>query len=363
MPAHDDILIVGGYGVVGRMIAQHIAPVFPGRLLIAGRDAAKAKALCRALGNGARPRALNINDTQALGGALAGVGTVMVCAAQRTPHLLHAAAANGLAYTDLSPRLQLLSGIGELEQISRKTGARILLGTGLSPGISNVMARQLANELGSVERILTAIFFSLGDTFGEDSLRHVFESLERPFGWRDHGHMRSAQPFGEPLRLAFPDPIGWRTTYTFPWSDVVYYPKTLGARTAIGRIALDPAWLASAAELLARAHVLPRVSRVLLGGERSLRMRSLKQHYAAHNDFSLVVEAEGAGRTRRMSLVGKGQARATAAGASEMLRMLVAGEIAAPGLWFAEQVVVPERFFRALARSGWHVQINAVRDS
>lgn len=358
MPTPEDLLIVGGYGVVGQLIAAQTAPLFPGRVVIAGRSIGKAEETCRVLGHGTRPRAFDMADAHAVASALPGVGAVMVCVAQRTPHLIQAAAELGLAYTDLSPRLAFWSGIGELAQTARRTGARILLGTGLSPGVSNVMARQLAHELGGVDRIQTAIFLSLGDTYGPDSLRHVFESLDHPFEVHEDGHSRHAQPFGEPLRVTFPAPVGTRVTYTFPWSDVVYYPKTLGARSAVGRFALDPAWLGSAAGLLARAGLLPRVAAAALGGDDSKALRWLKQHYAQRDDFALVVEVEAGRRTRSMSLAGKKQARVTATAAAEMLRMLASREITAKGLSFAEQVIDPNAFFASLARAGYRIHVS-----
>ena len=33
------------------------------------------------------------------------------------------------------------------------------------------------------------------------------------------------------------------------WSDVVYYPETLGARTSLGRFAIEPAWAGRLAAL------------------------------------------------------------------------------------------------------------------
>src|SRR3990167_3831374 len=47
-----DVLIVGGYGVVGSPIAAHLDPLYPGRVVTAGRDERKAQAACDAIGAG-----------------------------------------------------------------------------------------------------------------------------------------------------------------------------------------------------------------------------------------------------------------------------------------------------------------------
>ena len=54
-----DILVVGGYGVVGRRIATRLAPLFHGRVVIAGRDEQTVTALCRELGQSTRARRID----------------------------------------------------------------------------------------------------------------------------------------------------------------------------------------------------------------------------------------------------------------------------------------------------------------
>ncbi len=85
MLSPPDILIVGGYGVVGRRIAAQLAPRFPGRVLIAGRDERQAEALCRELGQGTRVRRMDVEDAASIEPALDGVGTVNVHKLKQLP--------------------------------------------------------------------------------------------------------------------------------------------------------------------------------------------------------------------------------------------------------------------------------------
>lgn len=347
------ILVVGGYGVVGRRIAAYLAPVFPGRVVIAGRDEARARAQAGEVGHGARARRTDVEDPASVQATLDGVGTVMVCVAQRELHLLRASIARGLAYTDIAPRLAFWQGAEEMHETALRTGARVLLGAGLSPGISNMMAGRLARRLGRLERIETAISLGIGDQYGPDSLTHILEAVTRPFRLVEGGRVRDALPFSEGARAAFPAPVGPRTAYLFPWSDVVYYPKTLGVETAVGRFALDPPWLGRLASLLVRAGAPRWLERpgLLRGHRRGL--ECLGSHYEGRDDFALVVAAEAHGRTMTMSLAGRRQAEATAAGAAELARELVETEAIPPGVWLPEQVVPHDRFFERLAARGW----------
>lgn len=353
-----DILVVGGYGVVGRRIAARLAPEFPGRVVIAGRDEQKAAALCRELGHGARTRRIDVDHAASIGPALDGVGTVMTCVAQRDLQLLRASVARGVAYTDIAPRLAFWQGAEEMAAEARRTGARVVLGAGLSPGISNMMARQLSQAVGSVDRIETAILLSLGDEYGPDSLDHVLEAVTQPFQVLEEGRRYDAAPFSHGREVAFPQPLGPHTAYLFPWSDVVYYPKTLGARTALGRFALEPKWAGRLASVLVRAGARRWLRRpgMLRGNRRAI--DRLKRRYAGQDRFALVVTVEGDRRVLSMSLSGRHQADATAAGAAELARALAAGEVDRAGVWLPEEVISHERFFEALASRGWRATVD-----
>lgn len=353
MSSAAEILVAGGYGVVGARIAAHLAGYFPGRVVIAGRDEQRAAATCREIGYGTKPRRMDVDEPASIGTALQNVGTVMTCVAQREMHLLRMSIARGLAYTDIAPRLAFWQGAEELRAEARRTGARILLGAGLSPGISNMMAKRLGAALGQVERIESALLLSLGDEYGPDSLKHLLEAVKQPYSVIEDGRPRQALPFSEGESVAFPEPHGARTAYLFPWSDVVSYSKTLGAKTALGRFALDPAWAGLLVSLLVRAGAQRWLDRSgVFRGNRNV-MDRLKQLYRRRDRFALVVTAEGGGRMMSMSLAGRHQADVTAAGAAELARALISGEMMEAGVWLPEQVVSHERFFEKLGALGW----------
>jgi saccharopine dehydrogenase-like NADP-dependent oxidoreductase len=64
------------------------------------------------------------------------------------------------------------------------------------------------------------------------------------------------------------------------------------------------------------------------------------------------VEVHGTRGRVRASLIGHGQASATAIGAAAVVRSLAQGEVEQPGIWLAEQVVLPKPFFERLATRG-----------
>src|SRR5262249_12868259 len=138
----------------------------------------------------------------------------------------------------------------------------------------------------------------------------------------------------------------------FPFSDQVFFPTTLGARTAVTRLALDPPWLGGVLSILVRTGITSSLARRSGGGASQRMIRWLQRRYTGHNWYGLVVEVEGPHGSVQASLAGRGQADITALGAAAIARGLIDGQVAQPGLWLAEQVVPLESFFGHLAANG-----------
>ncbi|HYQ82415.1 MAG TPA: saccharopine dehydrogenase NADP-binding domain-containing protein, partial [Rubrobacter sp.] len=247
-----DILITGGYGTVGRRVAADLAPDYPGRVVVAGRSAEKAAQLTVELGHGVRGRRVDVGEPDSVEAALDGVGVVMSCIDQPEPHLLRAAIGCGLAYTDIAPHLMTRRPTEAMKAEAAQTGARIVLGTGLAPGISSLLARLGADRVGAVESVKSNVLLSVGDTYGPASRAYLMEEIAVPYAVCIEGREVPTRPFGGHARVKFPPPLGKRTAYPFPFSDQVFFPKTLAARTALSRLALEPPWLGALLSVLLR---------------------------------------------------------------------------------------------------------------
>lgn len=357
----NGILIVGGTGTIGRRLAKNLAPDYPNRVIVAARNIEKARELAAELGQGVRARRVDVGDRSSVDAALADVGVVMSCVAQlETPSLLLASIANGLGYTDIAPiAMKRPSYPAEVTAEAVRTGARVILGAGLVPGISNMLARMGADCVGSVDAVETTCLLSVGDEYGADSRRYLAKEITGQFKVRINGEELLARPFTRPRRIEFAPPLGTVTARLFPFSDQIYYPATLGATTAVSRLALMPPWisggLAIALPLIGGALAKPST-----GPSRRLEwlMEWLKRRYAGLDRWGVHVEVRGARGVHRASLQGRGQADATALSASTFVRALVEGEVDHPGIWTAEQVVPVGRFLDRIAVYGLALNVH-----
>jgi saccharopine dehydrogenase-like NADP-dependent oxidoreductase len=338
---------------VGRRVAAELAPDYPDRVVVAGRSAQKAAHLAAELGHGVRGRRVDVGDPGSIEAALGGVGVVMSCIDQPEPHLLRAAIGRGLAYTDIAPHLMTRRPTETMKAKAARMGARIVLGAGLAPGISSLLARLAADRVGVVEGVEVGVLLSVGDSYGPASRAYLLEEMALPYAVRIDGAESPRRPFAAPARVDFPRPLGERTAYLFPFSDQVFFPETLGARTALSRLALDPPWLGTLLSALVRLRVTT-VLRLRAGAEERVQRLStmLQRRYKGRDFYGVVVEVRGARGLVRASLVGRGQASGTAIGAVALVRSLAEGEVERPGVWLAEQVVPTGPFLERLAARG-----------
>jgi saccharopine dehydrogenase-like NADP-dependent oxidoreductase len=352
MAERGSILIVGGYGEVGRRIAAHLAPDYPDRIIIAGRNPLRASSLADRVGHGVRPMRLDIDDRAAIGAAIKGVSLLVACVRQREPHLLRAAIEHGLAYTDIAP-FGIWREAVALRATAQAKEARIVLGAGLVPGISSVLARAAAERLGEIDVLHTSLLLATGDAFGPDALDYLLSEITRSFVVVEDGHERSVRSFTDGRRVRFPAPIGSRVAYRAPFTDQLSYPETLGARTAACRLTLDPPWVTALVAALVRSRVVYLTDRPGLRPALKRLIVTLQRAYAGRDRYALVVEAGNrSGGSLRLSVTGHNQSEGTAIGATLIAAALDRGEVDCPGVWFPEQVIAVDPFFAGLSAQG-----------
>jgi saccharopine dehydrogenase-like NADP-dependent oxidoreductase len=344
------ILVVGGSGAVGSRLAALLAPRWPAGVIVAARDEARVRRVARAIGGAARGARLDVDDPSAVSAALAEACLVVNCVPLRAPfHLMREAIEAGLAYTDVSPAPIWEAGLA-LAPLAARSGARVILGAGLAPGASSVMARALAERLGGLDAIDVTLQFHVGDEIGDAALETLIELSARTLRGVRAGQPHAFRAFDEAREIRLGEPPRARLAYRAPFTDQLWFAASLGARSAATWLALEPAWAGRMVAVLARrgmASALDKPTRrrvairVLQAAARPLRIRG--------RDFALVVEARGPQGSGRLELGGRCEPQGTAIAASLAVRALLGEQSIPPGVWFPEQVIAPAWFFPCMA--------------
>ena len=211
-----NVLIVGGYGVVGRQIAALLASRHPGAsLTLAGRSASAAQAAAREV-----PGAQGLRVDIAAPAPLAGLDRlpdVVVCAANDADdHLLAQAAARGIPLIDITRWTERIhSGAARLPALPGGPAVRapIVFASSWMAGVAATLAREAAAAFGEVERIDIDILYALKDRSGPNSVEYM-DRLATPFRVTEDGRSVLVRPFGDLRDVAFGGGPSARTART-----------------------------------------------------------------------------------------------------------------------------------------------------
>jgi saccharopine dehydrogenase (NAD+, L-lysine-forming) len=155
----ENILILGGYGNTGRLIAEYLLPECQANLLIAGRDAARAEALAHLLKEKYPGRVsalkLDAGDASAMHDALEGV-QLLVAASSTSQYVEETARAcldQAVDYLDVQYSTRKIKVLQSLRSQIEHSGRTFITDGGFHPGLPAVLVRSAALKF---ERLLKA---------------------------------------------------------------------------------------------------------------------------------------------------------------------------------------------------------------
>ena len=119
--AKDKILVVGGYGHVGRTISTQLANHFPGRVIVAGRNYQKAEAFSQETEQTMLPLRLDISAPDAYDDLLKNVSIVVMCLDQADTSFIEACLCRGIHYVDITATYSFLSKVEALDAEAKKS--------------------------------------------------------------------------------------------------------------------------------------------------------------------------------------------------------------------------------------------------
>ena len=347
------ILLVGGYGHVGTVLAHELAVRYPGQLVIAGRHRDRAEALAATLPGGADAAQVDVQDEASVKLAAQQAKLIVNCSLdQRAPTLLRAAFAHASAYLDIGANATAIAGMLELSAEAAQHGTCALVAAGLDPGCTNILAA-LASELaGGAHTINVSLLLSLGDAFGEAAIDYMLEAIAAPTHIDYQGRRQELYAYRERRHCEFPPPYGRKRTYRYPFPEQAFFAETLQVKQAANWYAMDSA----AINILLLASVRLGFTRLL--GQESIRgvtrwaFRQLSRLPGGRDDVCALAEAQGPNGTWRVSLTSHQESKTTALCALPIVEALYEGKLALPGVWLPEQVVDPRVYVHALTDLG-----------
>ncbi len=371
------IIILGGCGAMGSEATRDLARTSDfEEIVIADADLTRAEALAAELGGG-RVRAIQVDahDETALTESLRGFDVVANCTTYHFGLIATRAAIDArVNYLDLGGLYNTPKQL-EMDKEARRAGVTICLGSGATPGVTNLMARAAADQLDQVDEVHIAFasFRSIAPSPGLlDTVLDEFSPNSRRFFWQD-GKFIETPAFSSAKQVRFAEPVGEIETYYVPHSETHTIHRFLGKGVRL--VDVRGTWRPEIMRALRTFADLGLTgdATLELDGQTISTRKFLRAHILEHAAdfcgegewaFLLNVEVVGQqnGRTSRIEYVSRHPARAewgtaatammTGIPASIAAQRLARGEVSRTGVLAPEACFDPQSFFAELAARG-----------
>jgi lysine 6-dehydrogenase len=208
--------VLGGAGLMGRAVVWDLAGARDVReIVVADFDVSRAKQVARKFGRGkARAVFVDVRDLKKLAGQMHGATVVLNCTQYNwNLEVMRAALAANVHYMDLGGLYHMTKKQFALDKDFRRIGKLAIPGMGGAPGITNVMARALADKMDRVDAI--KVFNAGADVQKYDSpiaysfsIATILDELTMaPIHFTGGKYVAKAM-LCEPEPATFPAPIG-----------------------------------------------------------------------------------------------------------------------------------------------------------
>ena len=381
------VVILGGSGAMGRIIARDLVRHGRGRIEVVIADRARPQ---RAI-PGVRVVSLDITQRASLRRALSGAWATIASLPYRFNLLaMEGALAAGTHYLDLGGLFHMTRRQLPRASAFARRGRMAILGVGSAPGILNVMAAHAGRHFDTVSEVHCLVGATdrtryretspLGFGYSVDTLLDEFSLPSAVFRGGEWRMVPALDP-GERIDVRFPAPIGRIPVDTTLHSEVATLPlhfRERGIREVTFRQGFDPEFMERLGLLvrlgLAETAALPGQGTNQTGcAPRELLLRLLERlpkpvpagDPERHEVLRTVVRGRRRGRTATVTTDcvvgpragnGVGPDIDTGAPPSIAVQLMLAGAIPIrPGVWAPEQVIPAEPFVRELERRGMRV--------
>lgn len=321
------ILVIGGYGHVGRTISKEMGNRFPGQVIVAGRSIQKSAQLSRETKGRVGSMALDIFDPELnVEKALDDVSLVIMCLDQQNTSFVEQIIRKGVDYIDITAASDFLTAMERLDDFAKKAASSVVISIGLEPGLTNLLASRIVAALDETQHIDVFVMLGMGDTHGDAAIQWTLENANAEFAVLEKGIKKSVASFGDGQKVDLPG-IGQRTAYRFNFPDQHSLPKTLGVNSVSSYLCFDLEYVTKIFAWLKRTGALRILRRKWV---MDLMIQSLKYLNFGSDQFLLKVEVlgkeNGASVKRSAAIFGKGEAHMTGMIAAQVAQRVYLGD-------------------------------------
>ncbi|MBM7624102.1 saccharopine dehydrogenase NADP-binding domain-containing protein [Sporohalobacter salinus] len=308
----DKILVVGGYGKVGRVICRDLGKKFPGKVIAGGRNYKKAKKFAKTTNGNVSPLELDVNVNPKKNNILEGVSIVIMCIDQKNIQFIKCCLRKGVNYIDITASYNFLSEVELLHNTAKSSGVTAILSVGLSPGLTNLLVQYSKNHFDVLEKVDISVILGLGEEHGKAAVEWMIDNINTTFQANKNGTEREIKSFTDGKKVDFFKTESNRTAYRFNFPEQHVLPKTLNVKEVSHRICFDSKFITRILAFLKKLGILNFLELKKL---RNAVVKFLNNIHLGSDKFIVKVKAFGKkeGKTTdfEFSILGNNQTRIT----------------------------------------------------
>lgn len=357
------ILILGGTGYTGRLIARHLLEQSEAEVTIATRHLDKAQAFAEELNrrfSGQRVAAVYADAAcaESLQAAFRGQTLVVIAAptAAYAEIVVRAALEIGVDYLDVQLSAKKLALLQSLAREIERAGRCFITEAGFHPGLPSALVRYVATHLDVVENAIIAGFLNMGKNLPyTEAVDELIESFKGYQGqvYKD-GHWTKVNSF-EMREVDFGNDIGRRRCYSMFFEELRALPEMYPSLREVGFYISETHWVTDWCVMplvWIGLKVMPRavrpIGKFLWWGMRTFH----KPPYRVELQVQASGLKDGRPVTVRTSVAHADGYELTAIPVVATLRQYLDGSSRKPGLWLMGHFVDPVRLIRDMESMG-----------
>lgn len=190
MDTNQKIMIIGGHGKVGQYITKELKQY---DLVLVGRNKDKIQRFLQKEQIQAEICLMDIHTIDYT--KLDGVGWVIVCVDQETTQLVEYCDTHGIDYMDVTANSEYIE---KIHQLQLGGTSKILLGVGLAPGLTNLLAETFIHMYPSAKTVDIQLILGLGEKHGDAAIRWTLDNFIKSY---HHKTLGTVRPFTQKSTL------------------------------------------------------------------------------------------------------------------------------------------------------------------